>query len=138
MESRGIPSSRSMPLESSLMWVRGRTYTAHETTSGRSETLNSVPHRKVMGTMKMLVIRVRCCVLLVTRAARRPNIENIRPPAIITRKISGLGSIPGDMMHPTIRRTVQLMRDLTTPERVFPRITEDTLTGQSRSSSKLM
>jgi len=52
--------------------------------------------------------------------------------------MSGFGSIPGEMMHPTIRRTVQLMRDLTTPDSVFPRMTEDTLTGQSRSSSKLM
>ena len=127
-----------MPLESSLMWVRGSTYTAQDTTSGRSDTLNSVPQRNVIGTMKMLVIRVRCCVLLVTSAASRPNIENIRPPAIITRKMSGFGSIPGEMMHPTIRMTVQLMSDLTTPESVFPRMTDDTLTGQSSSSSKLM
>ena len=100
--------------------------------------MNSVPQRNVIGTMKMLVISVRCWVLLVTSAARRPNIENIRPPAIITRKISGLGSIPGDMMHPTTRRTVQLMSDLTTPDRVFPRMTEETFTGHSRSSSKLI
>jgi len=100
--------------------------------------LNRVPQRNVIGTMKMLVISVRCCVLLVTSAASSPNIENIRPPAMITRKMSGFGSIPGEMMHPTTRMTVQLIRDLTTPERVFPRMTDDTLTGQSRSSSKLM
>jgi len=46
--------------------------------------LNRVPHRNVIGTMKMLVISVRCWVLLVTSAASSPNIENIRPPAIMT------------------------------------------------------
>ncbi len=100
--------------------------------------MNSVPQRKVIGAMKMLVMSVRCCVLLVTSAASRPNMENISPPAMMTGKISGLGSIPGEMMHPTIRRMVQLMSDLTTPESVFPRMTEDTLTGQRSSSSKLM
>ena len=64
--------------------------------------------------------------------------ENISPPAIMTRKTSGLGVMPGDMMHPTTSSTVQLMSALTTPERVLPRMTDDILTGHSSSSSKLM
>ena len=64
--------------------------------------------------------------------------ENINPPANITISTSGVGSMPGEMMQPTISRTVQLMRHLTIPETVLPRMIDDTWTGQSSNSSKLM
>lgn len=137
-ESSGTPVSSMIPLVSSLTWVSGRAYTAHDAASGSASTSNSVPHRNVMGTMTRDENMLSLCVLSVRIPASRPRRENVSPAASTTTSTSGSSDTSGDMMRPTAMRSEQLSRARITPARHFPRTIEDILTGHSRSSSKLM
>ncbi len=97
IESTGTPVSSMRPLIISLTCVRGSMYTTHEAAAGRAETLNRVPHRKVIGTMTRLVNRVSLWVLLVSIPASIPKQENVNPATTTATSTSGSRDTSGEI-----------------------------------------
>lgn len=133
-----MPVSSIIPLIRLLTCVSGSAYTTQEATDGRESTLNSVPHRNVIGTMTSDENMFSRWVLLVTIPAKRPRSENMSDAATTTSRASGSRLTSGDMMCPTTISREQLRSPLTTPDMHFPNTIAEMCTGQSRSSSKLM